>query len=575
MQRTTLRVVKDEVVSREAMIVAQHPLIAEAGAELLQDGGNAMDAAVAAAFAAGVVEPFMSGLGGGGALIVHQPASGRSTTIEFSLRVPALAGEHPFELDPDAPAQGLFAWPAVKHQANRIGWQSALVPGAVAGLALALERFGTRPLREVLAPAIRYAREGVRTDWYLTLNIACAEPELAAFPSTAAVFLPGGHPPRARLGFGEPTDLFVQPDLAATLEAIAAEGPRTFYQGDVAQALDRAMREHGGFLRREDLQRYRPVVYEQPLECRYRGRYTVHAIPGPMAGTTLVELLQILDGFDLAALGHNRPATLHLLAETMRRAYVDRSAFMADPDFVHVPLAGLTSPAFAAARRQTIDPHRADLEPTPGDPWPFDPAPRARGAGQVARPIDASCTTHLSVVDRDRMMVSLTNTLLELWGSRVVIPGTGVLLNDGMFWFDPRPGAINRVQPGCRPLSNMTPLVVLRDGRPWLAIGAPGGRKLITGILQSLLNLVDFGLSVADAVAAPRIHSEDAITYADSRLPAETLEALRGFGQQVQPLEETYAASNFGRVVAILVDEAAGLLRGGVHVWQPATAIGL
>jgi len=210
-------------------------------------------------------------------------------------------------------------------------------------------------------------------------------------------------------------------------------------------------------------------------------------------------MLNILDGFDLAALGHNQPATLHLLAETMRRAYADRFAYLADPDFAAVPIAGLTSPAFAAARRATIDAQRTDLNPSPGDPWAYEAARGAATPPAAALP-DASCTTHLCTADRNRMLVSLTNTLGELWGRRVVVPGSGVLLNDGMVWFDPRPGTLNSITPRRRSLSNMTPMVLLRDGKPFLAIGAPGGRKLMTGILQGILNVVDFGLGVADAV---------------------------------------------------------------------------
>jgi gamma-glutamyltranspeptidase/glutathione hydrolase len=575
MRRTTLRVVKDEVVASGGMVVAQHPLIAEAGAEILAAGGNAVDAAVAAAFAAGVVEPFMSGIGGGGGLIYHDSRAGRSIAVEFIMRVPRAAGPDTFALDPNGGPDGIFGWPAVVDKANRIGWRSALVPGAVAGLCLALERFGTLPLARALEPALRLAEEGFPADWYLCLNVACAMPELLPFPSTA-VFLPNGHPPRARLGFNEPTDRFVQRDLAHTLRAIAAEGPRAFYEGAIAQSIVRAMREHGGLISHGDLASYRPVVYEAPLSTTYRQRYRIETMPACSSGPTLVEMLHVLEGFDLATSGHNTVDTLHLLAETMRRAYVDRFAHMADPDATPVPIAGLTARGYADARRATIDPLRADLHPAPGDPWAFEG--RAAERGENASPVlppDATCTTHLCVVDRERRMVTLTNTLGELFGSRVVVPGTGILLNDGMVWFDPRPGTPNALQPGRRPLNNMAPTLVLRDGRPFLAVGAPGGRKILTGVLQTLLNVVDFGLGVQEAAGAPRIHSEGPETYVDSRLPVQVHEGLRQRGQQVVPLEETFAATNFSRVVGILVDEASGVLRGGVHLWQPATAVGL
>lgn len=570
--RSELTLSKSEVVAPNGMVVGEHPLIAEAGAEVLLKGGNAVDAAVAAAFAAGVVEPFMSGIGGLGYMLIHDNRRGRQFVVEFTGRTPAAAGPETFELDPAGGQAGMFGWPAVKDRANLVGYRAPLVPGTVAGLALALEKFGTMRLDQVLEPAIRYAEEGFPMDWYVSLNIAVAMAELKEFPETAAVFLPHGVPPRPRTRWWEPAEIFRQPELAGTLKLIAREGPDAFYRGPIAARIAEAMAARGGLITREDLARYEPRVYEEPLRTTYRG-FEILAAPGPCAGTTLVEMLNIAEGFGLSRYGHNSAQSLHLIAEVSRRAFADRFAFLADPDFVEAPWSGLVSKEYAAEVRSTIDFERATPEVRAGDPWKYEGRPAPARAEGPAGP-DPGCTTHLGVVDRERNMVSLTNTLGELFGCRVVIPGAGILLNNGMVWFDPRPGRPNSLAGNKRPLVNMTPALVLRDGRPFMTIGAPGARRLITAVFQSILNVLEFGLGIQAAVSAPRVHCEGPETHIDSRVPAETRDILAAMGHRLVVLEETVAASDFGRPVGIVIDPTDGCLHGGVHVQQPATAVG-
>jgi gamma-glutamyltranspeptidase/glutathione hydrolase len=570
--RNELTLSKNEVVAPNGMVVGEHPLIAEAGAEILLKGGNAVDAAVAAAFVAAVVEPFMSGIGGLGYMLIHDSRSGRQYAVEFTGRTPAAAGAGTFELDPAGGQAGMFGWPAVKDRANLVGYRAPLVPGTVAGLALALEKFGTMRLDQVLEPAIRYAEEGFPMDWYVSLNIAVAMAELREFPETATVFLPNGVPPKPRTRWWEPAETFRQPDLAETLKLIAREGPDAFYRGPIAARIAEAMAARGGLITREDLARYQPKIYQAPLRTTYR-EFEVVACPGPCAGTTLIQMLNIAEGFGLRRYGPNSAQSLHFIAETSRRAFADRFAYLADPDFADAPWAGLVSKDYAAEVRATIDPERATPEAGPGDPWKYEGRP-APARADVSAGSDPSCTTHLGVIDRDRNMVSLTNTLGELFGCRVVIPGTGILLNNGMVWFDPRPGRPNSLAGNKRPLVNMTPALVLHNGRPFMSIGAPGARRLITGIFESILNVLEFGLGIQAAVSAPRVHCEGPETHIDSRIPAETRDILAAMGHRLVVLEQTIAASDFGRPVGILIDPTDGCLHGGVHVQQPATAVG-
>lgn len=574
--RSQLLINKTEVVAAQGMVTAMHPLAAEAGMTILQQGGNAADAAVATAFAVGVVEPFMSGLGGAAYGVAHDATTGRTLTFDGSVEAPQRARPDLFELlDPTVKGAGVYGWRATKDNAAESGYRSAVVPGAVATYARLLAECGTMTLREVMAPAIRLAGEGFPVDWYVFANSAAAMGRLQAFPHTMATFFhPNGTPYKPVLtDDAGKADWLVQADLARTLTLIADQGPAVFYRGEIAQRIAEHMTAHGGTITEADLAAY-AVRIREPLWVDYRGK-RVAFIALNSGGTSVAQMLNLLEGFDLPSLGHNSAATLHLIAEAQHMAYADRFAHMGDPDFAPIPLVGLESKAYAAERRRQIKPNGPPLTAPVGDPWPFQPG------GRPAHPLlaggeDAADqhTTHLTVVDRARNIVSLTASLGQLFGSGIVVPGTGVTLNNGMMWYDPEPGKLNSIGPGKRALHAGTPAIVFDDQGPLLALGSPGGRKVLTAVQQIIHNVVDFGLGMQAAVSAPRIHRERGPVHMDARLPAPVIEAMAAMGHDVSVREEHFLSSYFARPNAILIDRTEGVLRSGVEPYKVSTALG-
>jgi gamma-glutamyltranspeptidase/glutathione hydrolase len=557
-----------------------HPLAAEAGVEILQQGGNAADAAVAAAFASGVVEPFMSGLGGAAYVMVYDAAQNQTLTFDGSVVVPRNAREDMFELlAPSEKGSGAYGWRATKNDAAETGYQSAIVPGAVATYTEVLNRCGTMPLKEVMAPAIRLAGEGFVPDWYVFANCAAALRRLKPFPEIMSIFYyPDGtpiSPPISHDTSIEPVpEPLVQADLARTLRRIAEEGADVFYRGEIGQTIARHLMAHGGIVTEQDMAEYE-VRVRPPLAVDYRGQ-RIEMIALNSGGPTVAEMLNILEGFDLAATGHNSATTLHLMAEAQRMAWADRFTHMGDPEFAPIPLEGLQSKAYAAERREQIDPSRGPVARPVGDPWPYEPrekpdhVPPASG-GDLA---DQN-TTHLTVIDRDRNMVSLTASLGQRFGSGIAVPGTGVILNNGMMWFDPEPGRINSIVPGKHALHAGTPALVFDTQGPIMALGAPGGRMVLTSVLQVMLNVIDFGLDMQAAISAPRIHSETGSLWIDPRISETTIEALRRIRDDVVLRAETRLISSYyGRPNGIHIERETGLLHGGVEPFKVSTAIG-
>jgi gamma-glutamyltranspeptidase/glutathione hydrolase len=553
MSESVWRIAKDEAVGERGMVVSRQPRAARVGLDVLRRGGNAVDAAVTMAFALGVVEPGSSGLGGGGMMVVHESRASRTTVVDYAMDAPLAVGPDTFELDEGVGAIS-YGWRKVKNEANVIGHRAASIPGAVRGLALALERFGTLSLSETLAPAIGLAEEGFEVDATLAFGVATAMPTLSRFPATAEVFLPGGFPLRYGGGFG-PTARLVQRDLAQTLRRIATDGPDAFYEGEIACAIAGHVQANGGLISEEDLARYRPTVYEGGQVTTYRGHEIV-GVPGACGSITAQEGLNILEGFDLAGFGAGTVEALHLEAESFRRAFADRYALVGDPKQVSVPWDELLSKDYAARRRAEIDPARAT-------------SPEASRI-----PVGGS-TTHLCVVDEQRNVVALTQTLVNSYGSGVVVPGTGVLLNNAMSWFNPEPGGVNTLAPGRRGLNNMSPLVVLRDGRPLLAVGAAGGRKIIHAVARIVSNVIDHGLGIQDAIAAPRIDCSGASVLVNARYPADVVTGLKRRGHRVEVGEESFFRYPFATALGVLVDEESGSIRGGVDPYQAAVAMGI
>jgi gamma-glutamyltranspeptidase/glutathione hydrolase len=566
MIRSTVQVSKSEVTVRGGVVSTQHPLASEAGARILQAGGNAVDAAVAATAAVNVVEPMMSGIGGGGMMMVHDPRTGRDTAIDFLPRVPNAASPDMFVLEPSRPSVNMYNWPAVRNDENFIGHRAVGIPGTIAGLCAAHARWGKLSLAAVLEPAIEYAEEGYNVDWYIAAVIGGTARNLRRFQETAAIFLPDGLPPASPLRVYMPTGKLRQPDLATTLKRIARNGPDDFYRGETARMIVAEMECHGGLITADDMARYRAGVYEETLTATYRG-HTLSTVPLPCGSNTVIEALNILENFDVRGIGRDSTEGLSLMAQAQSLAFQDRFAYLADPNQMPIPAHALLAKDYAAERAEAV---RLD-----GFAGALPPGyPLQRGVALADNPPDRSCTTHLGVVDKDGMMVSLTNTIGDLWGSYVVAKGTGVVLNGAMAWFNPVPGHINSVAPGKMPLSAISAMLVHKDGKPYITIGAPGARKVMTAVLQSVVNVIDHEMTLQDAIAAPRIHCEKEEILADTRLGEVRLQDLRSMGFGVQPLEETFLSSNFARPVGALIDEE-GIVYSGVDVLRPATAIGV
>ena len=557
MIRSTMTVTKRTPLAARGMVVAEHPLGAEVGAGILQRGGNAVDAAVATAFAMPVVEPFMSTLAGGGTMLVHMTRRDETVCVDFNVEAPAAAHETSYELAEGVSA-AIFPWRRVVDDANVFGPRSVAIPGSVAGLTLALTRWGTMELRDVLQPAIKLAEEGFVPDWYVALNTAVLCQELAAFPEAARIYLRDGHY-IYRTPAMEGGDVLRQPDLGRSLRLLAKDGPAAFYRGAIAQAIHEEIWVKGGFLTKDDLAGYAPRVLPA-LRGEYRGLELAFS-PGATGGTTALETLNILAQFPKARTTWKTPGGLHLRAEAVRRAFLDRLEHLGDAERVKSPWGALTSRDYAAqvaARLKANGPHRAGPAP---DPWRYEMGGRA-----------ADCTTHLCAVDRQRNMVSLTNTAVSLWGSRMVVPGTGILLQNGMVWFDPEPGRVNSVAPGKRPLVNMVPALGFRKGEPYLTVGAPGGRKIVSTIPQIIANMVDLGDGPQAAIEAPRLHTEGGDLWVDDRVGEAGLKALARMGHPVVPKRSEPGTLYFSRPVAIRVTKKG--LEAGLEPLHDAAAVG-
>lgn len=493
------------VSSRGGIVVAKHELATMAGAKVLEEGGNAVDAAVAAAFAIAVLEPYQNTIGGAG-YMVYRPVAGEPAVVEFTGRAPGKATQEALRSRTGVQFSGSLA----------LG-----VPGTVSGLATALERFGTISLERAVAPAVEIAREGMPLNFMLALRITQALHSLRANPDSARTYLVASDPPTAH-----GATVLRQGDLARTLEAIGREGPEVFYRGRIAEELVREVQERGGLLELADLADYQARVVPA-LRGRFRG-YDLLGVPPPAPGLTTVESLQILEEFDLAGMGHNSAGALHLIAEAYRLAFADRDAYLGDPDFGEIPAEVLLSEAFTAERRGAIDPERAMSEVRPGDVG----LPAAGSAGGDGG------TTNICVVDAEGNAVAHTQTCIGGFESFGVAGNTGVILSSSLQWFDPNPGGPNSVAPGKRPLTNMTPMIVERDGRLALAVGAPGSRRITNAVSQVILNVLEYGLPAQEAISAPRIDLSTGRIDADDRLDSAVIDELRGRGHDVNVVHE-------------------------------------
>jgi len=499
--------VASAVEGSEGMVVAAHPLAARVGVEILKNGGNAVDAAVATAFALGVVEPEASGLGGGGFMLIYLANTGEMVGINYRTTAPAAAMPDMFALNgPGLP--GYWGGPtSIMEQTTlrKIGGGGVAVPLMLSGMDAALQKYGSMTLAEVIVPAIELAENGFPVSDNLYNNILNNYIAIMDDPEMTSVFLNDGLP-------YEPGEIMTMPDLGRTFRAIADGGSDVFYHGALADAIVEGVRGYGGLLAKEDMTGTQ-AFFCDPIVGSYRG-YEIITIPPPSSAVTLIQILNILEGFDLEAFGQESVDTIHRMAEAYKLAFAYRDAYLGDPAFVDVPFSDLLSKELAAELCARIDPDQAHLNPLPSS-------------------FEGNDTTHLSVIDRDGNMVALTQSLNSFMGAKFIIPGTGILMNNTMSDFDPEAGAANSIAPGKAPLSSMSPTFLFREGSPFLIVGSPGAQRIVTTIVGLIVDLVDFDLSLQEAIDAPRFYCHSDTLYLEGRIPNTVKTALEEKGHPI------------------------------------------
>ena len=528
---------KRPAIGTRGMVVTNHPLASAAGAEMLAAGGNAVDSAIAALFALTVVEPMMVGILGGGMAHLRLP-DGRHTVIDGLSIAPAAARADMFTPAEPANAMNFEA----TGRANIVGPLSVAAPGNLRAWCETLERFGSMPLSDVMAPAIRHASRGFGVTPYLAECINEAAHDLARDPAIAALLLPGGAPikPGARL---------IQAEYAETLALIAREGPGVL-KGALGTTIADGIRKAGGIVSAADIADF-ATIERAPLRGPYRGYEVLLPPPPASSGVHVLQMLNILEGFDLRGMGFGSADTLHLLAEALKIAFADRAAATADPAFVDVPVARLISCAYGDERRAAVDMARAQA-------W-----------GPGVSPGESANTTHVTVADDQGNIVCSTQTINSLFGARFLVPGTGLIPNNYMALFDPRPGKALSVAPGKRITTSQAPLIALRDGKPAYALGMPGGLRIFGSVMQGFLNLVDHGMSLQEAVEAPRLWTQGAAVEVEPDFDAAVLEALKARGHQVAPMPHVGGGMN------AIAFQADGSMEGAACWRADGTAIGL
>lgn len=531
--------------SKNGMVASAHPLASQVGVDILKAGGNAIDAAVAVGFALGVLEPNASGLGGGGFMLVRFAKTGETAFIDFREKAPGNARADMYPLNekgkPKLDKRGFS--PAA------IGGLSVAVPGEVAGLLTAQEKYGTMDRQKLMAPAITYAENGIAVSKVLAGLIMKKMEVLEPFEGSTQIYFKDGFPK-------EEGDIIKNPDLAKSLKLIAAKGKDGFYRGEVAEKIVAAVQKDGGVLSLEDLAGY-AVSFRKAVSGSYRGYEIVSAPPVSSGGTHIIELLNIMENFDLKKMGFNTVESWHAWAEGMKLIYADRAKYMADTDFIKVPLGGLTSKPYAQNQFKRINMAMATDVTAAADPWGYE----------------SGSTTHYSIVDAQGNMVAVTKTINHFFGSGITAPGTGILLNDEMDDFTKAPGKANSVAPHKKPLSSMSPTFILKDGKPYATLGTPGGKRIITTVALLVSNMVDYGMDIQEAINAPRInHYQKGKLKIESRIPAEVQKGLeqKGHTLQVRGEYDLY----FGGAQGVTICPVSGELHGGGDPRRDGKAMG-
>jgi gamma-glutamyltranspeptidase/glutathione hydrolase len=540
----TLQAGSAPIRARTGMVVSQSDLASEVGWQVIKGGGNAVDAAVATAFALAVTHPSAGNIGGGG-FLVYRAANGSATSYDFREAAPAGANAEMWLKD------GTYDFD-LHHNSHR----SVGVPGSVAGLHLAWKEQGSKPWKDLIAPAITLARDGFEVSQGLSRSLAAMledANDFRKYPASMAQFTKNGTPYQAG-------DILKQPDLARTLQRVADQGPAGFYDGETAALIEKEMKANGGLITREDLKKYQAKKREV-IKGAYRGYELIGMAPPSSGGIAVVTALNILEGYDLKANGYGAAKNIHLITEAMRRAFADRAQYLGDPDFVtNIPVPRLVSKEYGETLRKTINPNKASKSSPTSFTWPTE----------------SQETTHFSVVDAERNAVALTYTLEYSYGSRIVVPGAGFLLNNEMGDFNAGPGLTNEqgligtppnlAQVGKRMLSSMSPTIVAKDGKLFMVTGSPGGRTIINTVIMTLLNVMDFGMNAQEAVDAGRIHHQwlpDRLSVERFGFSADTIAQLKAIGHDVREV------TNQGVAEVIVFNQKDNMLEGGVDRRAP------
>jgi gamma-glutamyltranspeptidase/glutathione hydrolase len=536
----------------DGMVVSAHPLASEVGLDILNSGGNAVDAAIAMQYALTVTEPMMSGIGGGGFMMVYDAATGETKIINSRERAPAGADPEMFLDDDGEP---------MEFQDRVIHGNSVGVPGTAKGLERSHEMWGTMAMHDLIAPAVALAEEGFPIDDFLERQIE-EHAEKLERSAAGEVFFNDGAP----LVEG---DMLVQGDLANTLRMISEQGTDVLYHGEIAEAVANTVQEFEGSLAVEDMQNY-DVTVDEPVWGEYKD-YDIATMPPPSSGGVfLLQMLGILDGFDLGQYDIKSVEKYHLLAETMHLAYADRAEYAGDPEFVDVPVEGLLHPDYIAERRNLISLDSVIGAPEAGDVTPYQEDFERKGAvEQPGDKVDGQ-TTHYSVIDSHGNVVSYTTTIEQVFGSGIMVPEYGFLLNNELTDFDAEPGGANEVQPNKRPLSSMTPTIVFNDGQPVLTVGSPGGQTIITSVLQTILNTYEYGLPLEEALNEPRIFTNNPDNYShEEGIPEEVIQQLNDMGHGF-----TDEPSPIGNVNSIMFNPEDGTYTGATDENRNGAAFG-
>ncbi len=542
---------KQEVVAGRGVVSTNHPLASSAGLEMYARGGNAFDAAIASLFALTVVEPMMVSVCGAGFFVVRDGKTGKVETIDNYAVAPFAATDTMYEMVKERkPGQDIFETVGRK---NMVGPLAVATPGTLMAWEYITKKYGELGFSVVISPAVRLAREGYLSSHFMSYIVDLVKEDLAGFPETAKTFLPKGK-------VITPGSRVVMPEYAETLEMIAKGGSNVLYKGEVGKQIVEYMEENGGLITSRDLREYE-LTMRDPVKGGYRDDYELYAMaPGSSGGTHIIQMLNILESFDVSSMGFGSVDHLHLITETLKIAFADRQKYMGDPAVVEIPLEGLMSKKYASTRSKEIGIEARKRHP--GDPFAYQPS--------------SDYTTHLSTMDSDGNMVAATQTINGVYGSCVTVPGNGILLNNCMALFDPRPNRANSVAGGKKMLSSMSPTIILRKNEPYLCIGTPGGLKIFPSVAQAIVNVIDFGMSIQEAVEAPRLW-----TIGIEGTPGEKLLVESGFSEEARTgLEEKgHEIIVMNRIAGcmngVLRDPETGMLHGGACWRSDGTAMGM